>query len=98
MLALTENATEAIEGILASSEIPEGAGVRIAAPESTDNAEPGVRDLSLAVAPAPAEDDEVIDEGGARVFVDQPLTGYLDDKVLDARVEEQRVSFVIGEQ
>jgi hypothetical protein len=50
------------------------------------------------VVEAPAAGDHVIDEAGARVFLDEPVVDYLDDNVLDARVEEQRVSFVLGEQ
>ncbi|HEX3668942.1 MAG TPA: HesB/YadR/YfhF-family protein [Acidimicrobiia bacterium] len=98
MLALTENATEAIEGILASPAVADEGGVRIEAPTSGDGGAPDDGHLNLAVVEAPAAGDHVIDEAGARVFLDQPVVDYLDDKVLDARVEEQRVSFVLGEQ
>ena len=98
MLALTENATEAISGILSGPHIPDEAGLRIAASPSSDGAGPigGVLDVTLTE--APAESDQVIDERGARVFVDEPVAADLDDKVLDATVSEQQVTFSIGEQ
>jgi iron-sulfur cluster assembly protein len=98
VLALTDNATDAIEGILSALAIPDGAGVRIASESSDAAVEPDETDLSVTVAAAPAETDQVIDEQGARVFVDQPVADYLDDKLLDARIIEEQVSFVVGEQ
>ena len=98
MLAMTENATEAISGILGGPHIPDEAGLLIAASPSSDGAGPigGVLDVTLTE--APAESDQVIDERGARVFVDEPVAADLDDKVLDATVSEQQVTFSIGEQ
>ena len=98
MLALTDTATEAIEGILRAPAIPDGAGVRIAAAPATDAAAPEASELNITVATAPGESDQVIEEQGARVFVDEPVANYLDDKLLDARISEQQVSFLIGEQ
>jgi Fe-S cluster assembly iron-binding protein IscA len=46
----------------------------------------------------PAEDDEVIEEHGARVFLEPAAASLLDDKVLDANVEEDRVAFTIADQ
>ena len=95
MLAITENAAEAIQTIMASSpEAPEGGGLRIAArPEA---AEP--ERLELTIAAVPAEDDEVIEEHGAHVYLDQEAASYLGDKVLDARVEGNRLGFAVLEQ
>ena len=98
MLALTDHATEAIEGILRAPAIPEGAGVRITAAADTNATGPEPGALAITLAPGPTEDDQVIDEEGARVFVEAPVAEYLDDKLLDARVEDEQVSFMIGEQ
>ncbi len=96
MLALTDNASTAIEGILSSSEIPDGAGIRIAPPEGED---PGsAAQLEVTVTGGPAETDQVIDEAGARVFVDESLAALLDDKLLDAGVVEEQVHFMLGAQ
>ena len=96
MLALTENASLAIEGILSASTIPDGAGIRIAPPPGEDPAAAG--QFHVTVAGSPAETDHVIDESGARVFVDESVAGLLDDKLLDANVIEDQVHFVLGAQ
>jgi Fe-S cluster assembly iron-binding protein IscA len=95
MLALTDNANRAIEGILSAPSIPDGAGVRIAAAASDTGEAPP---LQAAVADVPAETDRVIAERGARVFVDAAVVDYLDDKLLDADIGDDGVSFAIGQQ
>lgn len=96
MLALTSNAQEAIEGLLSASSIPDGAGVRIAPPADVDHG--AVDQLRITVATAPAQADQVIDEGGARVFVDESASEFLDDKVLDASLTGEEVRFAIADQ
>jgi Fe-S cluster assembly iron-binding protein IscA len=54
--------------------------------------------LELSVVPLPAEDDEVIEEQGARVFLEPEAAALLDDKVLDASVEQNQVAFTIADQ
>ena len=88
MLALTEDACQAIEGILEQS--TPGAGLRIA-----PNLESGGTGLQLTVAQAPAEGDQVIDSDGGPVFVDALASSLLDDKVLDANVSDQSIQFEI---
>jgi iron-sulfur cluster assembly protein len=95
MLALTENAVEAIEGILEGPAIPDGAGLRIAAMESANGT--GAQ-LQLMLAEGPAESDEVIDDGGARVFIEGATAEFLDDKLLDADVLGEEVQFAITAQ
>jgi len=97
MLALTDEATKAIEGILDAPAVPEGAGLRIAAPEGADAA-PDAGNLQVSVVAAPAEGDQVIAEQGARVFVDNPVVPFLDDKFLDAQINGEQISFMIGTQ
>ena len=46
----------------------------------------------------PAEDDEVIEEHGARVFVESEAASLLDDKLLDATVDHDQVAFLILDQ
>jgi Fe-S cluster assembly iron-binding protein IscA len=98
VLALTENATEAISGILSAPNVPDEAGLRIAASPSNDAADPAAGVLTLTLTESPAENDQIIDQRGARVFVDEPIAGDLDDKALDAMVSEQQVTFSIAER
>jgi hypothetical protein len=48
------------------------------------------------VASGPREQDQVIDEGEVRVFISPTVAPALDGKVLDARVSEDHVQFMIG--
>ena len=101
MLMVTENAGQAIESIVANAEMPDGSGLRIDAPDEP----PATLDrsgvpLQLQVASQPAEQDQVVSEGGAKVFIAPSAAPILDDKVLDDQVSEdnERVQFVIGPQ
>jgi iron-sulfur cluster assembly protein len=96
MLALTENASLAIEGILSASTVPDGAGLRIAPPPGSDALTAG--QFHVTVAGSPAETDQVIYEAGARVFVEESVADLLDDKLLDASIVEDQVHFVLGAQ
>ncbi|ADB52336.1 HesB/YadR/YfhF-family protein [Conexibacter woesei] len=94
MLAITENAAEAIRGIVAAPDIPDGAGIRIATQPGAEQPGP----LEVTVAEVPADSDQVLDEAGARVFVEERAAAILDDKMLDAQIDGSRVGFYIGEQ
>ena len=62
MLTLSRAAVEAVDGLLHTSEAPEDAGLRIRPA--------GESQLTIEIAPEPAPGDQVIQDGGARVFVD----------------------------
>ncbi len=92
MLTLTDNATSAIRTLVAQPEAPEGAGLRIAN-------DPGAGGLTLAVTQAPQDGDQVIDESGVRVFVEEQAAQLLDDKALDAAVDDGgRLQFAVAPQ
>jgi Fe-S cluster assembly iron-binding protein IscA len=93
VLTLTDTAAEAIRGIVAAPELPEGAGLRIATQPDADQAS-----LEVSVAESPAESDQVVSEAGARVFVQAEAVPLLDDKLLDAEIEGTRVGFMLSEQ
>jgi len=94
LLALTDNAVEAVRDIVSSSdEASETGGLRMVAEREGMQA-----NFQLSVVPLPAEDDEVIDEQGARVFLEPKAASLLDDKVLDATVEQDQVAFTIADQ
>ncbi len=94
LLALTDSAVEAVKNIVSSSgEVEETSGLRMVADLAGTQA-----NFQLSVVPVPAEDDEVIEEQGARVFLEPEAASLLDDKVLDANLEENRVAFTIADQ
>jgi len=92
MVTMTDNAVAAIRSLTGQPEVPAGAGLRIA----TD---PNAGSLQLSLAPEPMEGDQVVDSGGARLFLDGDAALLLDDKALDASVDEQgTVQFALAEQ
>jgi Fe-S cluster assembly iron-binding protein IscA len=96
MLIVTDQAASAIDGILASRELPEEAGVRVTTevrrPED-GTAEPAVQ---LEVVEAPEAGDQVIED--ASVFVEPQAAMLLDDKLLDAEREGNEVQFALRQQ
>jgi len=94
MLILTERATDVIRSIAERPEYPDSAGLRIAA-----TAEGQQRRLSAMPAENPETGDQVIENEGARVFLDADAATRLDDQVLDAVIDNQnRVEFVLADQ
>jgi iron-sulfur cluster assembly protein len=94
LLALTDSAVEAVKNIVSSSdEVAETSGLRMVADLAGTQA-----NFQLRVVPVPAEDDEVIEEQGARVFLEPQAASLLGDKVLDASIDENQVAFTIADQ
>ena len=92
MLALTDSAVEAVKIMVSSSdEGSETSGLRMTAEQAGTQ-------IQLSVVLLPAEDDEVIEEDGARVFLELEAASLLDDKVLDASVDQNQVAFTIADQ
>jgi iron-sulfur cluster assembly protein len=86
MLTLTTSAVEAVDMLLHSSpEVPDDAGLRIG---ST-----GPSELTIELAAEPAPGDQVIEEGGARVFVDPDAAPLLENAQLEARQEGDQIAF-----
>jgi iron-sulfur cluster assembly protein len=94
LLALTDNAVQAVKSIVAATEgSSDTGGLRLVAEQDGTQA-----NFALSVVPLPAEDDEVVEEQDARVFLEPQAASLLDDKVLDAVVEQNRVSFTIADR
>jgi len=95
-LTLTENAVEAVKEIVASAPgDQDSSGMRIVASETAE----GRASFELSIASVPGEDDEVIEEQGARVFLESGASDLLGDKSLDARVgSDRQIAFLIGDQ
>jgi iron-sulfur cluster assembly protein len=94
LLALTESAVQAVRGIVSSSDLEETGGLRFVA--ESEGAETNVQ---VSVVALPGEDDQVIEQEGARLFLEPDAASLLDDKILDARpVEKDKVAFTFTDQ
>ncbi|MFP5317875.1 MAG: Fe-S cluster assembly protein HesB [Acidimicrobiia bacterium] len=93
MLTLTPNATTVIRSLLDGSQLPETGGLRIA------GASDGQQAFTVTTAPTPEAGDQVVEDSGARVFVDVTAAQALGETVLDADVDEQgNIQFLITAQ
>jgi iron-sulfur cluster assembly protein len=91
VLTVTPTAAEVVRELVAGSPVDDDGGLRIAPGAPTPAGTP----LEVAVADSPEVTDQTVDEGGARVFVAADAAEFLDDKVLDARVDEGQLRFTI---
>jgi len=83
MLTVTSEAAEAINALVADQP---GAGLRI----SSESIDGDHITLGLAVTDTPAPTDQVIEEHGSHVFVDNQAATLLNDKILDAQITDDR--------
>jgi len=83
MLTLTDNASTAVKDLTGRAVGTETGGLRISSPEA------GSSNLSVAVAPAPEPADDVVENAGARVFLDANASAVVADKVLDAQLDDR---------
>lgn len=83
MLTLTEEATSAVKTITAQFPDAAQGGVRIEGAGSPDS------QFRLSVVEAPEPADAVVENEGARVFLDTDAAEVLDDRVLDAQLDGQ---------
>jgi iron-sulfur cluster assembly protein len=93
MLTLTPTAAEVVRTLVDQSPTAAAGGLRIAA--SPDGIE-GVS-LELSLVDEPEATDETIEQSGATVYLDPDAAELLDDKLLDAQVAEDHVTFVLRE-
>jgi Fe-S cluster assembly iron-binding protein IscA len=92
MLAVTQNAVAVIRELTSQQTTPEGSGLRIAA-------DPQAGAVTLSLAPRPEPDDQIVDAAGARLFLDAGAVTLLDDKALDAVVDDTgSVEFAVSDQ
>lgn len=92
MLTLTPTAESAIRALIATSPVGDEGGLRISADPGSDG-RPGFR-LALVEGPEPL--DSVVEDVAVPVYLEQEAAPLLDDGVLDATVEEERVTFTVG--
>jgi Fe-S cluster assembly iron-binding protein IscA len=96
VLAITEDAAAAIYSIVASSGLPEGAGLRITQELNTETEGAARTDLRLSLVESAEEGDEVLE--GTQIFLEPEAANFLDNKLLDADVEGEEVSFSLDVQ
>jgi iron-sulfur cluster assembly protein len=96
VLAITEDAATAIDSIVTSSGLPEGAGLRITQEMNVQSGGEARTDLRLSVVEAAEEGDEVLED--VRIFLDPEAAEFLDDKLLDADVDGDDVRFSLDVQ
>ena len=90
MLALTENVTAIVRTL--AEEVPEISGLRIAA-------EADGQSLSVSPTDHAEQDDQLIEQDGATIYVDGPASELLADKILDGGVDEDgNIQFALGQQ
>ena len=98
MLTITQEAEQAIRGILDASNAPDGSVLRIS-PQPAQQDGPGVEPgLVVSVTDAPPPDDQVVEGSQVEVSVEPSAAVMLDDKELDATVVGGEINFSIGEQ
>jgi iron-sulfur cluster assembly protein len=83
MLTLTDSAASVVKTIIERTPDVTDAALRISASEA------GATDLSLAVATEAEPNDTLVESAGAKVFVEQNAALVLEDKVLDAKIDEE---------
>ena len=93
MLTLTENASTVVKTIVEQSETDQQAGLRISQ-DAVDS--PALHVIAIE---APQPGDQVLEEDGARVFLEETAAETLEDKVLDAQVDDNGgVQFTLSVQ
>ena len=92
MLTLTDRAAETIRTLTSQPGIPADTGLRMSVQDSAA----GTLALSLE---GQQPGDSVIEDAGARVFVEQDAADIVADSELDAELDEQgHASFMLGAQ
>ena len=91
MLTVTHEASKAIQTLTDSIPETDTAGLRI----SVESGQDGSAQLALSIADSPFPADEVVEAEGATVYIAEPVAGFMEDKTLDATVQDEGVAFTI---
>jgi len=97
VLALTPEAVLAINAILEANAMPEGSGLRISA-EPVPDGEEETASFGLSLEEGPLAGDSVVEDGGARVFLDADAAELLDTSLLAVHEHEDHVHFQLHPQ
>jgi iron-sulfur cluster assembly protein len=88
MLRLTDTAIKAIRALTDEPGTPKDAGIRIAHEDDAGF-------LGLRIAAEPADGDQIVEAGGARVFLEPGAAAMLDGSSLDALLDETGAAFQV---
>jgi iron-sulfur cluster assembly protein len=92
VLTLTDQAVDAIRNLTTRPGLPAETGLRIAPQD-------GGNELALSLADGPQAGDQVVEEADVQVFLQPDAAAALEDKALDAQVNEDGVvSFLVQSQ
>jgi Fe-S cluster assembly iron-binding protein IscA len=92
MLTLTENASTILKQISTQTEGEEAALRITAQPDDAGS-------FGIAPSEQPEPGDQVVEQAGAKLYLESQAAEVLDDKILDAGVDEAgNVQFAIGQQ
>lgn len=89
MLTMTDSAAEAVRRISAGSGLVPEPGLRISVGQPT--ADGSRLEIGLAGEAEPA--DQTVEEGGARIYLEEPVAEALDEKILDAQIDGDHIHF-----
>jgi Fe-S cluster assembly iron-binding protein IscA len=92
VLTLTDRAAETIRTLITQPGVPADTGLRMSLPDG----DAGALTLSLE---GPQPGDAVIEDAGAKVFVQPDAADILEDRQLDGQLDEDgQASFILGSQ
>ena len=94
MLTLTPTAAEAVRRLVDSAPTETAEGLRIAPGHATAEG----TSLEITIVDGPELEDQEVLEAGAHVFLEPEVAEFMEDKVLDAELEETGVRFSIRDQ
>jgi len=86
---MTQTAIDVIKHVA-----PGDAGLRVYASGGASD----IQALQVEIVEEPKADDQVVEAGGAQVFLEPRAAGTLEDKVLDAVQDERGVRFSVTDQ
>ncbi|MET7945936.1 adhesin [Micromonospora sp. NPDC005324] len=84
MLTMTDNAVLVIRDLANQQDVAQDGGVRIAADTEAGS-------LSVELVPEPVQGDRVVDNQGARIFLDEDAAELLGDASVDATVDDEGI-------
>ncbi|MBM0277216.1 MULTISPECIES: adhesin [Micromonospora] len=84
MLTMTDNAVLVIRDLANQQDVAQDGGVRIAADTEAGS-------LTVELVPEPVQGDRVVDNQGARIFLDEDAAQLLGDASVDATVDDEGI-------
>jgi iron-sulfur cluster assembly protein len=94
VLTLTPTAAEAVRRLVDSAPTEGAEGLRIAPGHAMAEG----TSLEISIVDGPEIDDQEVMESGAHVFLEPEVAEFMEDKVLDAELEDSGVRFSIRDQ